>query len=544
MPMSWPNHIAQYMHNFQGPMVPHMPPYQGYHFPGMQVPPPYYPGNMRWPPNADDSSLARDWEVDDRRSHSSSRNRKKSSRKSRGNSKQDESTEPSDSSSESESNEEIQNGNKHSLRKKHGKKSSRKVVIRNINYITSNRDGERSNTSEESSDKDELVDENSLKQQVEEAIGSLEKRHKSSSHHRKKDGVKNSTDAGKINDNWNTFQSLLMKNDDSSSYGMDSHPVHIEAEYSTYKSSGLGVFNPESNQLRKERAISSDSFVATKTYTGNEGDTRTGNLEASEWTRPVVKGRDSKQEELLFPQGDEVSGNYSQAAIFDFANASNMIKGQKEEDWISGNQPDRSVNHQQTTFDGDFALSMTGNSFHHEKNNRKVLVDDSFMIHARPLNDHSDSHERSGISMVTDIIGATLYENETPDVSHDKPEAFVTHEPDDLYVVLGRDSAAASWTPEMDFESSIVSTKPTENNSNAETAEDKQPNGKDASKRGIPGGKVSKDARSKLSNGSLGKSKTDIISRSKKPSPGNRPPVQRSKFDKVLKLKPTCFSFC
>ncbi|KAJ0101774.1 hypothetical protein Patl1_04598 [Pistacia atlantica] len=536
VPMSWPNHIPQYMHNFQGPMVHQVTPYQGYHFPGMQVPPPYYPGNMRWPPNAEDSNLAHDWEVDDRRNHKSSRNRKKSSRKSRETSKQDESTEPSDSSSENESNEDIQNGNKHSLRKKLGKQSSRKVVIRNINYITSNRDGERSNTAEETSDDDELIDGNSLKQQVEEAVGSLEKRHKSSSHNRKKDGVKSSNDAVKRNDNWDTFQSLLMKDDDTNSYGMDPHPVYIQGEYSTDKSSRPGrsfEFNMESDQLRKERAVASDSFVATKTNTGNEGETRFGNLEASEYGRPVVKGRDSTHEEFLFSHRNGGSGNYSQAALSDYANASTMIKTQKEGDWITGNQPDRSANHWQTSFEGDFASSMAGDSFHLEKSKKDVLADDSFMIQARPLvNDQSDSHVRS------DIIEATLYENETPEISHDKSEAFGNHEPDDLYMVLGRDSAAeqaaASWTPEMDFENSIVSTKANENNSNAETgAGDKQPNGKGAGKRGIHGGKLlSKDARSKLPSASLGKSKTDIISRTKKPSPGNRPAVQRSKFDK------------
>ncbi|KAJ0045679.1 hypothetical protein Pint_04475 [Pistacia integerrima] len=356
LPMSWPNHIPQYMHNFQGPMVHQVTPYQGYHFPGMQVPPPYYPGNMRWPPNAEDSNLAHDWEMNP--------------------------TEPSDSSSENESNEDIQNGNKHSLRKKQGKQSSRKVVIRNINYITSNRDGERSNTAEETSDDDELIDGNSLKQ-----------------------------------------QSLLMKDDDTNSYGMDPHPVNIQGEYSTDKSSRPGrsfEFNMESEQLRKERAVSSDSFVATKTNTGNEGETRFGNLEASEYGLP---------------------GNYSQAALSDYANASTMIKTQKEGDWITGNQPDRSANHWQTSFEGDFASSMAGDNFHREKT---------------------------------------------------------------------AEQAAASWTPEMDFENSIVSTKANENNSNAETgAGDKQPN-------------VLLLARAKLTS----------YQGSKKPSPGNRPAVQRSKFDK------------
>lgn len=552
VPMSWPNHLPQYMYNFQGPAMHQMPPYQGYQFPGMPIASTYYPGNMRWPANVEDSGSAYDWEPDDRRDHkSSSKRKKKPSRKSRETSKEDESTEPSDSGSESESNEE------HSLmekmhRKKHGKKSSRKVVIRNINYITSKRDGDKGNSSKETSDEDEFIDGDSLKQQVEEAVGSLGKRHKSSSSHRRKqDGVKHrngsddvaeldvknttaSNNGGeKRNDPWDIFQNLLLKDNDTSSFGMEPQSFNSEAR--------SFPLNLESEQVRKERAISSDAFVATKANTGNEDETRFENFEAGEKLRQTVKKKDYAHEELLFSQRNEDPAYYSQATLSDFATTSTKIKSQNG-DWIIVNQPDRSANYDESsslkTFDGDYASVVAGGSSRTDKNKKDALADDSFMIQGRPLvDDQSDYHTR------TDIIGATLYETVTPEISHDKPDAFNTYEPDDLYMVLGRDSAteqaAASWNPEMDYETNIVLTKSNEKNSNDETnvgVDNKLPsNGKSTSakNKGPPGARVSgKDARSKVSNG-----KSDINSRSKKPSSGSRPTVLKSKLEKVLKFK-------
>ncbi|KAJ4913334.1 COP1-interacting protein 7 [Raphanus sativus] len=121
MAMPWPNHYPQYMQGHG---------YPPYMYPGQ---PPYFP---QWPMNMGGD-------------------------------------EQSDESSAETVSEEGEN---------EGKKSSRKVVIRNINYITSKRNGAKDSDSDESEDEGEgYVDGDSIKQQVEEAIGSLEKRHKSSS---------------------------------------------------------------------------------------------------------------------------------------------------------------------------------------------------------------------------------------------------------------------------------------------------------------------------------------------------------------------------
>ncbi|XVF18921.1 hypothetical protein REPUB_Repub11eG0065300 [Reevesia pubescens] len=321
--MPWPLHLPQYMHNFQGPGFQQMPPYQGYLFPGMHAAPPYYPGNMHWPPNVEDSSLGRAWEPDDRRSHkSSSRSKKKSSHgKEDETSKQDESTEPSDSSSESEPEEQVH-------KKKYGKKSSRKVIIRNINYISSKRNGEKGSDSEEPSDEDEFIDGDSLKQQVEEAVGTLERQHKSSLHHHKKrDGSKHgntvsydedehetkvatakNSEGEKRNNPWDAFQNLLLQDKDLDYFELDPHPVKLQEEYFESKGSEDGrssAFNPNSEGVTKQRAISSDPFLATQMDRSREGETRGGNFGSKEFGGLVVKRRESTNEEMFMLKGND-----------------------------------------------------------------------------------------------------------------------------------------------------------------------------------------------------------------------------------------------
>ncbi|XP_059441311.1 COP1-interacting protein 7 isoform X2 [Corylus avellana] len=574
-PMSWANHMPHYMHNFQGPVYQQMPPYPNYLFPGMQ-PSSYYPGNMQWPSNVEDSGPVHDQELDNHRNHKSSyRNKKKlASGKLLETSEQDGSTEPSDGSSESESDDGyLEHNKKYSSKeqprkKKHGKKSSRKVVIRNINYITSKRDGEKDTGSDgNASDEDAFIDGDSLKQQVEEAVESLERRHKSTSrHHRKQVGAKlpgivngsndaadqeikntvvKNSEGGKRNDHWGAFQDLLMR-DESSYIGTEPHSVEVQEEYfKTNSEEGRSFsFNLEQEKVTKPQTVSSDSFVVIERNAGMEGKTRIGNLEVDENVHPTIRKADSTYEELLFVQRSEGSGNHSHAILSD---KSSITKCQEEGDWFISSQPDKSANQDESKdlnmFDGVYVSPVTVDSFHAEKNKKDVLADDSFMVQARSFDNQSDSLLRTDISMVQDIVGDAQYEYGTPEISHDKPEAIAAHEPDDLYMMLDRDStvehAVASWTPEMDYESSILSTEANKRHSDYETTgcvEDKLPSdGKDrkGKKGGTPGGKVtSKEGRSKLLNGSLGKSKSNITSGSRKPSSGSQTSVPRSKFEK------------
>ncbi|XP_022753238.1 COP1-interacting protein 7-like [Durio zibethinus] len=545
--MPWPPHFPQYMHNFQGPPFQQMPPYQGYLFPGMHAAPPYYSGNMHWPPNVEDSSLSRAWEPDDRRSHkSSSRSKKKSSRgKGDETSKQDESTETSDSSSQSEPEEQVH-------KKKHGKKSSRKVVIRNINYISSKRNGEKGSDSEKTSDEDEFIDGDSLKQQVEEAVGSLGRQHKSTSrHHKKREGSKHrntisydedeletqvgtakNSEGERRNNPWDAFQNLLLQDKDLDSSEVD--PVRLKEEYFASKGSEDGrstAFNPNSEGVTKQRAISSDPFLASQMDRGHEGETPVGNFGTNEFGGPVVKRRESTNEELLMLQGND-SGISSTANISDYVTESTMIRSRKEGEWFINKQLDKSANQDEIMglkmFDGDNASLLAGERFNSEKNKKDVFVDDSLMIQGPSVGeDQSDSQLRIGIGMVPEIE-ATQYENVNSE--NVQKTASFSYEPDDLYMMLGRDSAEenamTSWTPEIDYEMNVLSAEANRKHSDVETT------GAGGKKRGSSEGKLSnKEVRSRVSNGSLVKSKSDIASKSRKPPAGSQTTVRKTKFD-------------
>lgn len=565
VPMSWPNHLPHYMHNFQGPIYQQMPPYQGYHFPGMQVAPPYYPGNMQWSPNVEDSGVGPDRELYDRRNHkSSSRNKEKSSHgKGQEASEQDEYTESRDASSESDLDEYLQHGKKqssmeHLHRKKHGKKSSRKVVIRNINYITSTRDGERGNISEgSSSDEDEFINGDSLKQQVEEAVGSLERHHKSTSrHHKKREGHKhpsfvngssdafeNNSEGEKGNENWNSFQNLLMRDQEPSSGGKGTQTIQIQEELFKTKSSEehmSSAINLEAEVITKQRAVLSDSFVVTERDTNFEGKTHAANFDAGENIHPIIKRTDIKYEEMLFSHQTEEAGNYSGPTPSDSSTESTKLKSQREEDWFNSNQTNKYESTDLKIVDGD--------CFHTEINRKDVLVDDSFMIQNRSIvDDQFDSQLRTDISMASDIVGVMQQDTHVPEISREKLETFGSHEPDDLYMMLDRDTAVehavTSWTPEIDYENSIQATGSHKKyfSGDSTTVEDTPSfNGNCSNDKvnGAPERKVPlKEVKSKVSGGSLGKSKSEIITRSKKPFSGSKPTVYKSKFEKDEEIR-------
>ncbi|KAM3744556.1 hypothetical protein ACB098_06G061500 [Castanea mollissima] len=531
---------------------------------------------MQWPSNVDDSGHVLDQELDGHRNHKSSRNKKKHSHgKVLETSEHDRSTEPSDSSSESESDEDLEHHKNYSSKqkprkKKHGKNSSRKVVIRNINYITSNkRDGEDTGSEGNSSDEDEFINGDSIKQQVEEAVDSLERRHKSTSRRHKKHGgvklpgiadgpndvadpeFKNgaaiNSEGGKRNDPWGAFQNLLLQEKESNYSGIKPNSVDVQEEYFTNKNSeerSSFAFNLEQEKVTKQQTISSDSFVVTERNTGMEGKTHIGNFEVDEIA--TIRKADSTYEEELFSHRIEESGNRPHAVISDSAAEFSITKCQEEGDWFLNSQPDKSA-HQDANkdlkmFDGVYTSSVAVD-VHAGKNKSEVLADDSFMVQARSFDNQFDSQSRTDISMVPEIVGDTQYEYGQPEISHNKPEVIATHEPDDLYMMLDRDSATdhavASWTPEMDYENSLLSNEVNNRHSDSEKAgvvDDKlPPSSKDAKAKnsGTPAGKVSgKEARSKLLNGSLGKSKSDILSRSKKPTSVSRTTVPKSKSEK------------
>ncbi|XP_019086390.1 PREDICTED: uncharacterized protein LOC104717493 isoform X2 [Camelina sativa] len=479
MAMPWPNQYPQYMQNFQGHGYP--PPYM---FPGMQGQTPYYPGNMQWPVNMGDVE-----------SNEKSSKKKKKNKKKKKKSKQDESTEPSDdSSAETES----ENGNE-------GKKQSRKVVIRNINYITSKRNGAKESDSEESEEEEEegFVDGDSIKQQVEEAIGSLERRHKSSSRRQRKhkshdndDDDDSSNKETKGNDNWNAFQNLLLKDNDS------------EPEESLRASSS--ALDMESEVVRKREPISDDSFLVAN---GNEDwgrETSITKLDAGENGRMIKRGN-NYDDEMLNPGRSDESRSYSQAemSIYD---GKLRARNEAEEDRFIRNQagPDT---------DASLVKTLVGDQFHLSKSSeRDVLTDDSFMIHSRVEGQVEESRLRTDI-MDSDVYGTNRQENNASE--------FTSHEPDDLFMVLGREQdvkpTLLPWTPEIDYETNTLAQKTSKVDLETATkasADEKTSDGKEKKSRGISKGK---DAKSRAS------SRPDPASKANRPAWGSRAAASKTK---------------
>ncbi|XP_010438618.1 PREDICTED: uncharacterized protein LOC104722182 isoform X2 [Camelina sativa] len=479
MAMPWPNQYPQYMQNFQGHGYP--PPYM---FPGMQGQTPYFPGNMQWPVNMGDVE-----------SNEKSSKKKKKNKKKKKKSKQDESTELSDddSSAETESEDGIE-----------GKKQSRKVVIRNINYITSKRNGAKESDSEESEEEEEgFVDGDSIKQQVEEAIGSLERRHKSSSRRQRKHKSHNDDDDDdssnkepKGNDNWNAFQNLLLKDNDS------------EPEESLRTSSS--ALNMESEVVRKREPPSDDSFLVAN---GNEDwgrETGIKKLDAGENGRMIKRGN-NYDGEMLNPGRSDESRNYSQAemSIYD---GKLRARNEAEEDWFIRNQagPDT---------DASLVKTFGGDQFHLSKSSeRDVLTDDSFMIHSRVEGPVEESRLRTDI-MDSDVYGTNQQENNASE--------FTSHEPDDLFMVLGREQdvepTLLPWTPEIDYETNTLAQKTSKidlETSTKASAGEKTSDGKEKKSRGISKGK---DAKSRAS------SRPDPASKANRPAWGSRAAASKTK---------------
>ncbi|XAR56565.1 hypothetical protein NMG60_11037104 [Bertholletia excelsa] len=538
-PMAWPNQVPQYMQNFPGPIYPQMRPYQGYLFP-----PPYYPGMMQWPQNKEDLGTGLDQEPDGHwiRRSSSKKKEKSSDRKRFETLGQDDNAESLSSSSESDSDEEQRE------RRKHGKRSSRKVVIRNINYITSKREDKEDSASEENvSDEDEIINSDSIKQQVEEAVGLVDRRNKSTSrnnrkgdrtkHHRIVNGTKNestveSNSGGeKKNENWDIFQNLLMRESDSTSNGVDSQPLPIQEEYVASKGG-------------KTDFASSDSFIVADRERSNEGETRLESFEARDHVRPI-KTRESTYEEELFSQRTAGSENHYPVSLSEYTTESTVLKSQRG-DWFPGNQTDAILNRDESArlilSDVDQSPLTGGDLSKFEENKKDVCVDDSFMVQARQMdNDKSNFQLKADIYMDSDIFVATQQKISQADDSQEKGGAHGVSEPDDLCVVLERNletqQVAASWDPEMDYASNSSWKEAVERGSYEETADcgtrqssgDKGTNGK-ASK--APGGKdMNKEARSKTLVGSIGRNKSETAS-SKKPSSGSRSVIQKSKSNK------------
>nr|GMD05254.1 COP1-interacting protein 7 [Ipomoea batatas] len=537
MQMPWPNQMPPYMYNFPGPVPPMS-------FPGMHPVPPYYPGHMHWAQAVDDASNGLSRENSRKHHHKSSRKKEKVSHSDAPESSEDENNALTNSDSETDSDESGKDEKEHLSRqqthgRKHKKKSSKTVVIRNINYITSKRrDG---GFDDSSSLETTSLDEDSIKQQVDDAISVLEQGHNKKTHKHSNRGHQDSKPHNGSNggfENWDAFQNILMSREDE-----EKQTVSFNGEDCMMKNSDDGVTNGhavnlESEKVRRKHLLSDDSVIVTERNGAHTGDAGTIDFANGEDIRPGMKRRDSENVQFLLPQTREGSGSTTLGTASDFAVESCTIRNKSGDDWFVANKPgnfERQGAKDMVFENGDSLLS------DREANKRATVIDDSFIIQSRSMSDDQCSSQwKTDINMDADFITAAQPENSDPVVSQTKPSSG---EPNDLCVVLAREpgmeSAEVSWMPELDYEieasfAGINKSSPaTESNAQAEESSPvkgvKKGNKKDMS----PSTKTpAKDTKSKLSPGYLSRSRIDALSKSKKMSPTNKPGVQKSKLER------------
>ncbi|KAI4321883.1 hypothetical protein MLD38_035211 [Melastoma candidum] len=531
MPMPWPNHLHPYMKNLQGPFFPPMQPYPGYMMPNMQIPPSYFPGNGKnWPSTADDYGVLSGRESDVPLGKRSVKNKKKHSRrKASEDVETDESTDVSGSESGSES-----DGNERSRQtqssKKHGKKSSRKVVIRNINYITSEREGRNDNSDDNSFSE---VDGESIKHQVEKAVGSVHGHHKKKRESRNQfgeDGLKNaygndeSTTRGfgqakvdERNENWNAFQNLLMESRESDS---TTHHGALQEEH----------FSSQTMRGKPNKsAFINDPLLMAGEDGGSEFPRARNKFDDGQFVhRSFVKKSNGIYEDVLVARNpEESSGGFDNDPASDYSSLTATMKMQKEKDWLSENQRTGTV-YQQGSMDPRMVEPDYNLSFAEERKKKEIIADDSFMLEGRLVAyDHSLYPSVMDIEIVPNAVVA-----ENPQLEQSQSNLF---EPDDLYMMLDRnatDNAMASWTPELDYADDSVAAKVGKRvgDEGLESSENNPPSNVTADEsQAASNKKTNKGARSKVVNGAPGKGKPDINARNRKPVPGSRNPAPKLK---------------
>ncbi|KAF3675523.1 hypothetical protein T459_20658 [Capsicum annuum] len=530
----WPNNLPPYMQNYQNPALQQIPPFPGYMFSGMQANPACYPG-MPWPANPEDSSRGPGSESDySWKNKPPSKNKKKYSKGDRRKS--------NNSSSNSASDDYAEDKKAH-----HGRSSSRKVVIRNINYIASNRNeqSDHSSTEDSSSDEDGSTDAGSLRKQVEEAVGSWERHHNSTSCNKKKrDGKKRNNSGGNMSNgackedaqneatnigkNWDIFQNILMKDADSRSEDMGTKSV--QEEYS----------------VAKKLTPSTDSLIVTERHKGHDDEIPRQNMGEEKRLRPVIR-RESTEEELLFSHRAQEPKGYPQFILSNNATERVVLKNKKEEDWLAGNLLNKSTyqgkSSDQSIFTDDYASASHDGHLETGKDKKGIQFDDSIVVQAHSVDTTSDYHQKTDMFMVSDIVGAEQVKHNMPNHVEDKLDPSDACEPNDLFMVLGRDSAteqvSASRNPEMYDENDVFLSETLKSRTDARpaSADTKlHQNGEGTNKKisKDTGRKaVSKEPKSKPAVRSLERTKSETSSRIKKsPSASSRTTLQKSKADK------------
>lgn len=559
MPMPWPYNVPPYMY---------MPSYQGYPLTNMQSVPPHLLRNMQWPSDLGGNQKP-------------SATKKEKSPYNKGSEEyEDQQTESSDPDSESESNSDTQNHSNHSLkddlkRKKHRRKSSGTVVIRNINYITpKRRNGNEGGVSDESSEDDNVIDEETIKQKVGVALESLQRVHKGEKRANGKKSVtrrnatksgeeteedlsenlSNASEGGNKNDNWDAFQNLLKIDEGTGTDGPERmQSIDVQDEHFVVRSSGERMPyaassspNLDFKEVLKNPKVPNDSFIVNQRDGGNEGGSKLD--EYVDNCGPVTKSRQNIGEEMLLSHRSKEPGNELGDPLSTFVADSLETKGRTSDDWFIVDNLEKMRSSDPpivpAVFDGDYTSSSVNG--HVEKRSEGTLIDDSFMIQGQLVdNDLSDSQWKTDISMVADLTAANKLESDDAVASNEKHALSKYQEPNDLFVVLQRDSGLDSVEASRSMDYVIdFSFSETGRRSSIDDSRDNVNNNLPVSpvKTNMSKSKVSrttseKEEKSKALRGTSGKGKPEIMSRARKPSIPSRPIVQKSKREQEDEMR-------
>lgn len=489
-PMGWPNHMPQYFYP---------PPYQGYPYPLMQHMPNQNQGNMPWLPKGKTSKKKgkRDSDGDESRGSSES-------------SESDSASDDSASSLEDQGSKRHSHTGKNSRRsRKNRKKSSKTVIIRNINYITpEGRNGDMEG--------DEFTDNGSIKETVDAAVGFLKEKKAHAGEVSGDEIVRSSAEERRSNENWDSFQNILMRHDD----GSDVHSVDVSEEHFTSRGSSLGA---NSKGLQANNNASGDSIIITQKHIENGGGATFDHFESEDSARRLPRTRDSTEECMLLLKRSEMLGDESKDVYNATRGESLGKKSGSGEDWFTsdhrGGKPEN--NYGRISFDGNCLLTSEGS----DKSKKQEFVDDSFMVRSSSLagDDLYDSRWRPDMS--ADIALSSDIENGQ---ANDKREMSGSWEPNDLCMILERNSGDSLANNDYSIDFSVEANARLSSNGTAEEKEDKT----------VSSGEKKNSAK----NPETRKSRTPVRTRAetmsktaKKPTVASRTMAQKNKFEKVRK---------
>lgn len=231
----------------------------------------------------------------------------------------------------------------------------------------------------------------------------------------------------------------------------------------------------------------------------------------------VTQQWDMFQNLLLKDADDKDSENVKKIVSHKFETKTSTIGKHKEQDWFLGNLKDKEIHEKSRDIFED--------NFQSTQSTKDVLVDDPLAVKDRSLNKSSETHLRT-----QDIL--MVSENLTQ-----KDPCFLNknvNEPNDLYMVLERDTSGKqtmpTWIPDMELGNNDVKIiKDSVDNKNSTLDGKKLMPVKALEKKGS-----TIEAKSKAL--SERKSKSDILSRRKKPIPKVKSGKEEEKRKKMEEL--------